>query len=114
VKDKKQKYMKTTTTVETQWVQNGAWLTILALLAAQPLLAGPRDDDDDDDRKSQPVILPPIVFQVAGPNAASIQSSVDQFRAALGGVNNGNNMHHLLGHPFTLLSSTHSAWRRGH
>jgi hypothetical protein len=30
------------------------------------------------------------VFQGAGPNAASIQSAVDQFRAALGGVNNGN------------------------
>jgi len=30
------------------------------------------------------------VFQAAGPNAASIQSAVDQFRAALGGVNNGN------------------------
>jgi hypothetical protein len=32
----------------------------------------------------------PSVFQAAGPNAASIQSVVDQFRAALGGVNNGN------------------------
>jgi hypothetical protein len=32
----------------------------------------------------------PVVFQAAGPNAASIQSSVDQFRLALGGVNNGN------------------------
>jgi hypothetical protein len=30
------------------------------------------------------------VFQAAGPNAASIQSSVDQFRAAIGGANNGN------------------------
>jgi hypothetical protein len=30
------------------------------------------------------------VFQAAGPNASSIQSSVDQFRIALGGVNNGN------------------------
>ncbi len=29
------------------------------------------------------------VFQAAGTNAASIQSTVDQFRAALGGVNNG-------------------------
>jgi hypothetical protein len=32
----------------------------------------------------------PIVFQAAGPTAASIQSTVDQFRAALGGVNNLN------------------------
>ena len=32
----------------------------------------------------------PVVFQAAGPNAAAIQSTVDQFRAALGGLNNGN------------------------
>lgn len=30
------------------------------------------------------------VFQAAGPSAASIQGSVDQFRLALGGANNGN------------------------
>jgi hypothetical protein len=33
----------------------------------------------------------PTVFQAAGTSAASIQSTVDQFRAALGAVNNGNN-----------------------
>src|SRR5205814_835559 len=33
----------------------------------------------------------PTVFQAAGPNAASIQSTVDAFRAALGGGNNLNN-----------------------
>ena len=32
----------------------------------------------------------PVVFQAAGPDAASIQSSVDAFRAALGD-SNGNN-----------------------
>jgi len=32
----------------------------------------------------------PTVFQAAAPNAASIQATVDQFRAALGGGNNGN------------------------
>lgn len=32
----------------------------------------------------------PTVFQAAGPNASSIQSTVDQFRLALGGINNGN------------------------
>ncbi len=32
----------------------------------------------------------PVVFQASGPNAASIQSTVDQFRAALGGVDNKN------------------------
>lgn len=30
------------------------------------------------------------VFQASGPDAASIQATVDQFRAALGGANNGN------------------------
>ena len=38
----------------------------------------------------KPEVAPGIVFQAAGPNAASIQSVVDQFRAAFGGVNNGN------------------------
>ena len=32
----------------------------------------------------------PIVFSAAGTDAASIQATVDSFRAALGGVNNGN------------------------
>jgi hypothetical protein len=32
----------------------------------------------------------PVVFQAAGPSIASIQSSVDQFRAALGVANNGS------------------------
>jgi hypothetical protein len=36
-----------------------------------------------------PPPVPPIVFQAAGPSIASIQSMVDAFRAALGGVNNG-------------------------
>jgi hypothetical protein len=35
-------------------------------------------------------IAPPIAFQAAGPNAQSIQSTVDAFRAALGEPNNGN------------------------
>ena len=33
---------------------------------------------------------PAAVFQAAGPTPSSIQSSVDQFRMALGGVNNGS------------------------
>src|SRR5258707_771398 len=35
--------------------------------------------------------VPPTVFQAAGKNVASIQSSVDAFRAALGTPINGNN-----------------------
>jgi len=33
---------------------------------------------------------PPLVFQAAGPTVASIQGTVDAFRAALGNPNNGN------------------------
>jgi hypothetical protein len=40
--------------------------------------------------QAQKEIAPGIVFQAAGPDAASIQSVVDQFRGAFGGVNNGN------------------------
>jgi hypothetical protein len=32
----------------------------------------------------------PVVFQASGPNIASIQATVDEFRFALGAVNNGN------------------------
>lgn len=39
----------------------------------------------------------PTVFQAAGPSPASIQSTVDQFRAALGAVNNANNPGPLTG-----------------
>jgi hypothetical protein len=35
-------------------------------------------------------LVPPTVFQAAGPNSESIQSSVDAFRAALGEPNNAN------------------------
>ncbi len=34
--------------------------------------------------------VPPAVFQAAGPTAASIQGTVDAYRAALGNPNNGN------------------------
>ena len=37
-------------------------------------------------------LVPPTVFQAAGPKADSIQGTVDAFRAALGDPNNGNNL----------------------
>ena len=40
----------------------------------------------------------PTVFQGAGPSVASIQGTVDQFRAALGLINNGNNSGLASGH----------------
>ena len=41
--------------------------------------------------RHKPFHRTPLVFQAAGPDAASIQSAVDAFRAALGDPNNGNN-----------------------
>jgi hypothetical protein len=40
--------------------------------------------------KEKPKAAEPVVFQAAGPTAASIQSMVDAFRLAIGGANNGN------------------------
>jgi hypothetical protein len=56
---------------------------VLTIASAAPRVVGaqgntPRDYD------------PPAVFQAAGPNAASILGTIDQFRLALGGINNGN------------------------
>jgi len=45
---------------------------VVALLTASPVMAGP------------------VVREAAGANAAAIQAAVDQFRADLGGPNNGN------------------------
>ncbi len=42
-----------------------------------------------------PDFVPPKVFQASGPTADSIQSTVDKFRDALGGVNNGNTVNPL-------------------
>ena len=55
---------------------------VTCLASAQPALA-----QSDDAKRFET----PTVFQAAGPSAASIQSTVDQFRAALGTVNNANN-----------------------
>ena len=66
-----------------------------AVLMGFALLAGPgrfantvQAAGQEANRSPRPA--PPIVFQAAGPSIASIQSMVDAFRAALGGVNNGN------------------------
>ncbi|HET9314918.1 MAG TPA: hypothetical protein VFQ51_04975, partial [Vicinamibacteria bacterium] len=56
---------------------------MLATAVAGPSVAQAQDQS--------PSLVPPVVFQAAGPNIASIQSTVDQYRAALGAVNNGNN-----------------------
>jgi hypothetical protein len=59
------------------------WLTLLALVTLS--LAA-----DSQSRRSKDLNTP-AVFQAAGPTAESIQGIVDEFRAALGEPNNGNN-----------------------
>ena len=49
-----------------------------------------RHSKDHSDRDRSDVFVPSIVFQAAGPSIASIQGTVDSFRAALGNPNNGN------------------------
>jgi hypothetical protein len=56
-------------------------VALLSTLALHPDRPAHADDED---------FAPPIVFQAAGPNAQSIQSTVDAFRAALGNPNNAN------------------------
>jgi len=48
---------------------------------------GQSDEDQFNGNKNKKEKLAVTVFQAAGPNAASIQSTVDQFRAALGNPN---------------------------
>jgi hypothetical protein len=55
-----------------------------ALVVAQPAVA-------ETNELAAKQFVAPAVFQAAGPSAASIQSTVDQFRAALGATNNANN-----------------------
>src|SRR6202162_1898394 len=57
---------------------------ITALVGARPAVAQTNEF-------SAKQFVAPTVFQAAGPSPASIQSTVDQFRAALGTVNNANN-----------------------
>jgi len=57
------------------------------VLGTSVAVLGTAQAQDDDSRD----FVPPTVFQAAGPTPASIQSTVDQYRAALGAVNNGNN-----------------------
>ena len=62
-----------------------------AAMAGLSLLVGPArifETVQAHDRDDEPVT--PIVFQAAGPSVASIQGTVDAFRAALGAPNNGN------------------------
>src|SRR5262245_39379006 len=59
----------------------------VAVCLLSPMLACRLDAQGNTSRD----FVPPTVFQSAGPTTTSIQGSVDQFRVALGGVNNANN-----------------------
>jgi hypothetical protein len=63
----------------------GAFGSLTLLPAISTSLAA-----DSQSRRSKDLDMP-IVFQAAGPTVESIQSSVDEFRAALGEPNNANN-----------------------
>ena len=63
---------------------------VAGLAALMFLAAVPMHGEVSAREYAEAVGEPPIVFQAAGPTVASIQSSLDQFRAALGGSNNGN------------------------
>jgi hypothetical protein len=62
----------------------GMTLTVTLLQAA------PADVETRVAANSLKSFVPPAVFQAAGPKIASIQSTVDEYRAALGDPNNGN------------------------
>jgi hypothetical protein len=62
----------------------------LTALAAALLATHASADESVAEGAVTAAALPPVVFQAAGPDAASIQGTVDAFRAALGEPNNGN------------------------
>jgi len=69
---------------------------IVSGLALGAIVLGQNASADEGDREQ---FVPPTVFQVAGPTAASIQSTVDAFRAELGEPNNGNQPRAALADP---------------
>jgi hypothetical protein len=60
-------------------------LTVLTAISLMAASLGEARAQSTDPRTFEP----PAVFQAAGPNAASIQASLDAYRLALGGINNG-------------------------
>jgi hypothetical protein len=64
---------------------------VIAAFAVTVSLAGVQSASAQSNSANTQGFVAPTVFQAAGPEAASIQSTVDQFRLALGLTNNGNN-----------------------
>ena len=77
---------------------NNLRTVVLAVLAGVTCVAGVQPTYAQTDAVSAKRFVAPTVFQAAGTSAASIQSTVDQFRAALGVANNGNNPGQASGH----------------
>lgn len=66
-------------------------LGMLSVLVMLSLTYANAQDDTAEIPGASTERIPATVFQAAGPTVASIQSSVDQYRNALGLQNNGNN-----------------------
>lgn len=66
-------------------------LGLISAFVVLPLRFAAAQDDTAEIPAAKADPIPAAVFQAAGPTAASIQSSVDQYRAALGLTINGNN-----------------------
>jgi hypothetical protein len=62
------------------------FVAAFGFLAAMPFSVRPTHAQDNTTRD----FVPPSVFQAAGPNAASIQSTIDAYRAAIGNPDNKN------------------------
>ena len=80
---------KTQGRVRTQ--MNVARLVVVFGMGLALAACGSDDNGSAIAQQSQPQpFVAPAVFQAAGPNIASIQNTVDQYRAALGATDNGN------------------------
>ena len=77
---------------------NNLRTVVLAVLAGVACVAGVQPTYAQTVAAAAQRFVAPTVFQAAGTSAASIQSTVDQFRAALGVTNNGNNPGQSSGH----------------
>ena len=77
---------------------NNLRTVVLAALAGVTCVAGVQRGHAQSDALAAKHFVAPTVFQAAGTSAASIQGTVDQFRAALGVANNGNNPGQTSGH----------------
>ena len=83
-------------------MKKSSLVAISVLLAFASLAAGAQNatcntSDGDNDETPRDFVAPKV-FQAAGPTAASIQSTVDEYRAALGQTNNGNQTSQTSGH----------------